>query len=75
MKKQITCEVRTAIGGRVLAVSSCIVAVDLDAIRPLPSDTMEHGADLHRAERRKRYIDNLAALMAYELTEALFDAR
>lgn len=76
MHDEFTCRAIVTFQGRELHLNKIVSRIDLAEIAP-PRGPILDPADIHHAteasERRRRFIDFLAAEFAHSLTEALFD--
>ena len=74
---EFRCEARVTFNGRQLALDRIIAHVDIEEIMPSrgpflhPYDVVDANK---RDERRRRFIDFIAAEFAHALTEALYKA-
>jgi hypothetical protein len=78
MLDEFTCQAKVTFRGKVLALNRIVANIYLEDIMPsnIPLfDPSEYVSTLHRAERRKRFVDFVAAEFAQALTQAIFDTK
>lgn len=75
MDDEFTCEARVRFRGEDLHLNRIIARFDLQEILPPrnpPMDPMDLSLVQQASERRRRFVDMIAAEFAHTLTEALF---
>jgi hypothetical protein len=75
MLEEFTCEASVMWRGKKLAMNKIVSRISLDDIMPTNTPFL-HPADaidfMRRDERRKRFVDMIAAEFAHALTEAIY---
>lgn len=75
--EDFTLESRVRYAGQTLALNQIVSRINLEDIMPIdgPVEPSYFMVAQETSERRRRFIDMIAAEVAHALTEALFEAR